>query len=443
MVVWLLGCVWLAGCGAPPRPTMETAVPAPTATPEWLVDVQEARQRQAQPAADFDERLHHWNSGASLGWQELARQLVAKNSVNPPRAARLFALLSLAQQEALTQLYADPAPERWLRPHDLDPAIQVLWDTGDNLPVEAGAMAGASAEVLHQFFAQDDGEILGTLSDHMTTVVGAGAALRSDLNEAQQVGRQAAQKILAAAQDDGSAHADDPVVLPTGVGLWRPNPQGPPSVTPNWGKVRPMLLASADQFRAAPPPAFDSPQYKAALAEVRQVSDTRTDEQLRIARAWADSPGTMTPPGHWNEIAAEAIRRYHLTERQTAHVLSVLNMAMSDAGIAIWDSKFHYLMIRPWQVDGQIILPVGKPNHPSYPSGHSGFSGAAAAVLNYFFPGDHAQFEQALDDASLSRLYGGIHYRFDLDAGVKLGQAVGEVAVQYARDHGWLPFTQP
>jgi membrane-associated phospholipid phosphatase len=112
-----------------------------------------------------------------------------------------------------------------------------------------------------------------------------------------------------------------------------------------------------------------------------------------------------------------------------------------DAGIACWDSKYHYLVIRPWQADTRIASLVGYPNHPSYPSGHSCFSGASAEALGYFFPAEKDTLWQLAEEASISRLYGGIHYEFDLTAGKEIGRQVGDLMETFAVGQGWSPFT--
>ena len=108
-----------------------------------------------------------------------------------------------------------------------------------------------------------------------------------------------------------------------------------------------------------------------------------------------------------------------------------------DAGIACWDSKYHYLVIRPWQADPTIAALVGYPNHPSYPSGHSCFSSASAEVLSFFFPAEHDSLWAMAEEASISRFYGGIHYRFDMEAGKEIGRQIGSLAEQYARGKNW------
>src|SRR2546427_11948586 len=152
--------------------------------------------------------------------------------------------------------------------------------------------------------------------------------------------------------------------------------------------MRPFFLTSPDQFRPAPPPAFGSPDYHAALAEVRRISDTRTAEQVNIALFWARGAGTSSIGGFWNTIATGWIEESGLGEREATHVFALVDAAMMDAAIACWDAKLTYWFIRPPQADPgiKLIPAIGLPNHPSYPSAHSCFSAAAAEMLSEVFP---------------------------------------------------------
>jgi membrane-associated phospholipid phosphatase len=247
------------------------------------------------------------------------------------------------------------------------------------------------------------------------------------------VGKHAANEVIEQAWTDGS---DEPWTgtIPTGPGIWysSANPPQPP-VDSNWPAVRPWLMSSASQFRAPSPPAFGSAEFLASLAEVRHFSDTRTPAQAAIAVFWADGAGTPTPPGHWNQIAAEHITEYALDELHAARVLMYMNIAIMDAGIACWDSKFTYWVIRPSQADPGITLAVGLPNFPAYTSGHSTFSAAGAKVLSHFFPQDAAQLIGMAEEAGMSRIYGGIHYDFDNIEGRKQGFAVAGLAIARAQ----------
>lgn len=351
------------------------------------------------------------DAGAVLPWNELARTLVARHSVDPPMASRAYALLSVAQHRALRATLSE-APDR-----------------GDGhgrrgAPSPSAAVAAASVRVLGTLFPADLPEIAvhpAALFDDGDT--GAGAA----------IGREIAEGLLAEAASDGSDRAWTGTP-PTGPGVWfsSANPVAAP-LRPSWGSVRPWAMRSGDQFRPPPPPAWGSPEFAEALAEVRRASDERTPEQLRIARFWADGAGTSGPPGHWNAIAADLLSRQGVSAERAAHVLAVLNVAMVDAGIACWDSKYEYWLIRPSQVDPRITTPVGLPNFPSYVSGHATFSGAAGEVLGTLFPSRRGELLAMADEAAMSRLYGGIHYRFDSDVGLDMGRRIGELVLMLDR----------
>jgi hypothetical protein len=259
----------------------------------------------------------------------------------------------------------------------------------------------------------------------------AGANFRSDIEAGDAIGRASARKVIDRAKADGS----DAIwngTLPTGPGYWT----GSDPVRQLWGRVKAWLISNVSQVRPLPPPSVDSKEFKEALKEMRAISDNRTAEQLEIAKRWSDGAGTYTPPGHWNEIACKLIMEEGLNELRSARALALMNMAVMDAGICCWDAKYYYCEIRPWQVDPEITTPVGKPNFPSYTSGHSSFSSAAAEVLSYLFPNKKSWINSAADEAGVSRLYGGIHYRFDIDAAAEGGRKIGLMAVERGRTDG-------
>jgi membrane-associated phospholipid phosphatase len=172
------------------------------------------------------------------------------------------------------------------------------------------------------------------------------------------------------------------------------------------------------------------------LAEVKDAVDHLTREQLAIVYKWADGVSTPTPPGHWNFVAAPYVAEAKLSEVRAARVFALLNMAMHDGAVACWDSKFAYYNPRPSQLDPEIRTVVGLPNFPSYISGHSTFSAAAAEVLSYLFPNGAAYFDAQKEEAAISRLYGGIHYRSDIEIGKQVGTRVGGYTVSFARIDG-------
>jgi membrane-associated phospholipid phosphatase len=169
----------------------------------------------------------------------------------------------------------------------------------------------------------------------------------------------------------------------------------------------------------------------AALAEVRQIADTRTTVQDSIAKYWALPAGTVSAQGYWNRMLSELALRYHLTERETAHRLALMNMAAYDAIVASHEAKFHYWLLRPKHADPLIALAIGMPNFPSYPSNHATLAATAATVLGTFFPSERAWLEEHAQEGADSRVYGGIHYRFDTEAGLVLGRRIAAWALAH------------
>ncbi len=144
--------------------------------------------------------------------------------------------------------------------------------------------------------------------------------------------------------------------------------------------------------------------------------------------------------GYWDAQAASFIGDGGLDEQDASHLFAVLNAAAMDATIGCWEAKYHYLFTRPTLVrpNGPPNFPYTLPNHPSYPSGHSCVSSASAAVLSHYFPSQAAQLEAQVVEAGLSRIYGGIHYRFDVEAGHALGRSTAEWALAYDGERGLL-----
>lgn len=375
-----------------------------------------------------------WNTGAVVRWNEIARTLVIRNGTPPPLASRVYASLSVAQYDALVvayrnkYLYGRPAPRELDR--GLIPLVQTASDPV--YPSEHATVAGASAAVLTGLFPGEASFLAGRVVEHEDSRLFAGVNFRSDLTAGDALGRAVAQQVLARAATDGAAVAGTQVPIPTTPGAWT----GVNPVLPGWGAVRPWLMTAGSQFRPAPPPAFGGPEFTAALQEVRRISDTRTAEQLRIAQFWADGAGTFTPPGHWNQIGSDLLVARGFNELRAARALALMNMAVMDAGISCWDAKYFYWLLRPSMADPAITLPVGLPNFPTYTSGHSSFSGAAADVLGYIFPDQLNSMRAMSDEAAVSRLYGGIHFRFDNDAGLVTGRSIAQLAIARGRADG-------
>jgi hypothetical protein len=188
--------------------------------------------------------------------------------------------------------------------------------------------------------------------------------------------------------------------------------------------------------RLTTPPAPGSPQFETDAKELRDIAKNLTNEQRKIANWWSDGLGTYTPPGHWNRRTKEYIIKYEMNPLRAARTFAYLNMAVMDAGVACWDSKYYYHYPRPIQTINGFKTILGTPNFPSYPSGHSTFSGAAAEVLAYIFPLEANNVRAWAREAAESRIYGGIHYRFDSELGIEQGQDVAAYAITRAQADG-------
>jgi len=395
-----------------------------------------------------------------LTWHKLILELVRHTATySPPVAARAFAYIGITAHEALaggnpalmslgrqlTDLM--PPPPREEGAHDeaivlhaaLAAAVQSLFDnTGPTGQRAMTAMAGALGAKVSEGIAPD-------------------TALRST-----RAGEAVALHILAWAGADGGAVVENlgfPISYTPG-----PNPQDwvPTSVVnlqqapllPDWGLNRTFALYSTADCRLPPPPAYDEApgsEFHAAALEVAEIGRALTDEQKLIARFWSDDPMlSPTPAGHWIAILTQIAERDALPVETIAATLAKLGVAQADAFIACWAAKFEHNLLRPVtyikrHIDAKWEPLLITPPFPEYPSGHSTQSGAAATVLTALFGEGFAfddtthvdegmaarrfpSFRAAAEEAALSRLYGGIHYRFSNEAGLAQGACVGAFA---------------
>jgi hypothetical protein len=368
---------------------------------------------------------------ATLGWNEQARMLVASNNLGPPAAGRIYAALAAAQYAALTKRVADVDAEADLRIAGTDTDFEGADEPRDRPPAwQRGAVAGASWLVLGFFFPSAEPALAQRVIDEGQDNPRFARGL--------EVGKRMGNRMIERAQSD---HFTDvwTGTVPVGPGLWTNN--GPP-VAPMLGNMTPYFLTSGDQFRPPPPPEFGSAEFLADLQEVRTISDTRTPRQLEIASFWNFGTGTPTPLGVWNQIASDHIRENGLGEQAAAHVLALMHTAMMDAFIGCWNAKYYYWVLRPSQADPAITTPLGLPNHPAYSSGHSCGSAAATTVLAKFFPHQQEELRRQMIQAGNSRIYGGIHYRFDVTAGQDLGKLVARRAIRIDERSGLLSVLQ-
>ncbi len=340
----------------------------------------------------------------SLQWQQQAGSLVAGARMSPLAAGRVYAAVSVAQYRAAK--IAEVNPQAGAAAYD----------------ARLGAVAGASAQVLKFLFP--------AAADSLETKLAARAAAGSASAQAEfargiALGRTAGDQLIERVKNDNFTKPWTGTA-PTGSGFWTPVTNPPAGIM--LGGVTPYFLTSSSQFRPAAP-AYGSAAFNTDLNEVLQLTLNRTPDQLALAKLWDYSAGTTTPVGYWNKTAADYIAQKGLDELAAAEVFGLMQAAVFDALIACWDAKYHYWLIRPYQANTQVALALGAPNHPAFPSGHSCVSASAARVLAEYFPDKATQLDQLVTDAGMSRIYAGIHYRFDITAGRQLGETVAEWAI--------------
>ena len=250
---------------------------------------------------------------------------------------------------------------------------------------------------------------------------------------------------------------------------WKPTPPDyMDGIEPHWGKIRTMVLDSANMFPSKPPLKFDltkgSP-FQLQLQQVFQIGDNLTDEQLNKASFWDCNPYVthhtghamiatkkITPGGHWIGITAIASRINNSDFLETVNAYANVSIALFDSFIACWDDKWKTLVVRPETLinkyyDDKWVPVLQTPPFPEYTSGHSVISRAAAVTLtdlygeNFSFVDTtelkyglperkYKSFIHASEEAAISRLYGGIHYMMAIEEGVIQGEKVGSHIVQ-------------
>ncbi|MEP7001608.1 MAG: vanadium-dependent haloperoxidase [bacterium] len=355
---------------------------------------------------------------ASGRWNALAGAIVARREFGPLGIARTFALASVAQYNAIVAAGAATS--------------------GGSPQSEAGAAAGAAATVLAGIYPGEQGAIDAQLAADAITVGSVGSECPAQFVAGVAAGKIIGAAVLARGATDRST-APWTGTVPTGAGIWTSAPAPAAPLAPQWGQVKPWLMTSADQFRPSAPPTFNSAAYLAELTEVRRVSDARTPEQLRIAQYWGAVDHTSGPAGLWSVTGLTLALQGGSSEQTTARMLAMMHVAGMDASIACWDAKYAYWYLRPFQADPAITTPVGRPNFPSYPSAHSCLSAAYETVLASMFPSAATTLNAQLDEAGVSRIYAGLHYRFDITAGQAIGRGTAGLALSRVKDGVAIP----
>jgi hypothetical protein len=371
-----------------------------------------------------------------IDWNQIMEETVA--TVDPALRTRSAAITQLAVFDAVNSIIGD-----------YEPYVRRIPAPAGASP-EAAAIAAAHRALLA--LHPDNAVTLGNLRASSLAAIPDGQAK----NDGIAIGIAAADAILALRAHDCADKAA-PYTLGTKPGEWQPTPPDfVPAYLPGWGQVVTFGIRNGAQFRAEPPPGLNTSKYARCYNEVKELGDVnstaRPPDRTNVARFY----GVTEPIPIYNPAARQVSKTQGKTLSQNARIFALLAMAISDAAISVFETKYFYNYWRPVTAiragdtdnnrktdpDPNWLPLIPTPPFPSYPSGHASFGGGARAVLERLFGEDghsitlvnpaipdvvlrYTSWEQITDDIDDARIYGGVHYRFDQEAAARQGRRIG------------------
>lgn len=399
-------------------------LPAPPDQAATRQELQELKTLADQQDAATRGQVAYWDAGApSYRWIEIALTQFKSKPLPPLRVARGMSLMNVAIYDAMVTAWNAKYTYNRPRPSALDGTFTPLLAAPNSpaYPSEHAVAAGAAATILGYLYPDDAPTFQAKAEEAAHSRLLAGVQYPSDVEAGLELGRQVALLVLERAKTDGS-DAQWNGVIPTEPGHWT----GEKPIEPLGGTWQPWVLASGDELRPPPPLAYDSPEKAAELQEIK--SFTRTWQTNQKALYNQTFEGLFTG---WYDNAHLRIFEYklHNNPPQAARIYALMSIAHYDAQVACWDAKYAYWAPRPFQLDPAIVTLFPSPNHPSYPAAHGCAPAAITNVLAYFFPSEAASIQARADEAALTRLWAGIHYRSDIETGLALGRAVAQKVI--------------
>lgn len=385
-------------------------------------------------------------------WTRLAYDRVLAERISPPMASRVYANVGVALWEST-----------WPAWHEGRSLVGQL-DGLNSLPLAEGPVdpvvtaAHALAAFLPRLIpnagqeTRDQAEALCEKQSQARLDQGLDPRIFS---RSQVFGHALGEALVAWCGNDGfMTERGQPYTPLSGPGTWKPT-GGAKAETkplePNWGRMRPFVLAP-DECPVEPPLSYDESEGSAFFEQAREVYETRRNldaERSAIAQFWADNAGTTgTPPGHWMRLTAQLVEERRSSLAEAAQALAAAGLAVGDAFIVCWRDKYRYWFVRPETVIRTKLDPAWRPllptpQFPEHPSGHSTGSGAASTALEQLWGQmafsdrthvarglgvrEFGSLSAAAEEAALSRLYGGIHYRRGNETGLAQGRCVGRI----------------
>ena len=394
---------------------------------------------------------------------ELNKQLteaILQDGFSPPNASRIYAYPNIAAFEIL-RLQSPNAKSlgKNLNGFPELPAPKNINSLNLNIAAIEAFVRVAKALVYRDY-------LMDTVKTNLFLLLDIQKIPEKLIKDSEKYGNEIAENIILWAKEDGYAKTRNKAIFTPKKhpGAWEPTPPTyGEALEPYWFELRSFQFDSANQFSPLPPLPYsenkNSSFYYQAI-EAKDVVNTNKAENIVIARFWDDNPfisvnqghlmfanRQVSPPGHWNLIAISVMKKEKTSLPEAAKILAILSVAIADGTISCWKEKYRSNLIRPETYINRFIDPKWRPiletpKFPEHPSGHSVTSGAASTILAHFFgenysftdsttvpygssPRNFPDFRSAAQEASISRLYGGIHYRLAVEEGLKQGIAIG------------------
>jgi hypothetical protein len=440
------------------------------------------------------DSIHRWNQiaidASGLDHTPIATGEIRTfgEQLGPGRASRAMAIVHIAIFDSVNAILGGYQSYSGIQP--VKPPVSL-----------DAAVAQAAHDTLSALYPSQASAFDSLLADDLAKINN-----KNERANGVSLGQRAAAAILAMRTNDGSQTPEPKLGITYFTsdqpGHWRQDPIGlqPVALGAHWGECVPFVLQSGSQFRVPSPPAMNSAEYLAAYNEVKSLGgdgvhtpSARTPDQSFIGIFWAydGTPSLCAPPRLYNQITVHIADQMNLNTIQLARLLALVNSAMADTGIAVWDSKYFYDFWRPVggireaDTDGNpdttkdsTFTPLGAPASnltgpnftppfPAYPSGHGGFGGAIFQTMRRFFGTDNIAFtftsdefngvtkdnagnvrplmprsfttlSQAEEENGQSRIYLGIHWQFDKTQAIAQGRNVAN----YVFDHAFTPVSK-
>lgn len=444
--------------------------PADVNSAEYKAELNKVKEAQASLTKKQKDAVKYWTNNPVVRWNEIALELAAKYNLipgpnadgtytlpnpatpegpspfpfaHPAYTSRMLAYLSVAQFDALITVWNYKFEYNRMGPAHYDNEVDAAYGQSalPSYPSDGAAIAVASRDILKAMFPLEVAYLDERAEEHLASLVWAGANVESDIEAGRKIAGEVVQVAMNRARTDNMGKAQCPKPVSDSIAEsafarfgWKWEnmevPKRPVGLAPLYCNVKMWSVPNVEAVRPGPPPAIGSPEFNENVAELKRYQENMTEEMRKIANWWSDGLGSYTPPGHWNKFAKDFIIKYKENPLRSARTMAYMNMAIMDAGVSCWDAKYHYHYPRPIQTIPGFKTILGTPNFPSYTSGHSTFSAAAASILSHVFPAEKALCDKWAEEAAESRIYAGIHYRFDAEVGNEQGKAVAAYTLE-------------